>query len=121
MSQDIRSEVERLICATGAYVGTERTNIYVEKLSRYKPEIVKGAIDLTIEHWDRPKELPPIGYILSRVDEYHRKRVHEALEKASGVIVHREPLPESETVEDRRSWAAQVIREVQEAAKKKSL
>ena len=119
--QEIRNEVERLICAVGAYVGTERTEIYVNKLSRYNPKVIKGAIDLTIVHWDQPKVLPPIGYILSRIDEYHKNRVHEALVQTAERIQHQEIPDDGMTVEERRQEAIEIIREVRELSKKKSI
>jgi hypothetical protein len=64
--------------------------IYLEKLSKFGPDVIKGAISLTIEQWDKPNMLPPVGYVLKRIDEHDQGMRTRHLEQHTQRLLQRE-------------------------------
>src|SRR5215510_9907863 len=74
----IVSQLKRLATAVGAEMSEARMEIYLEKFSTFDPKVIEAAISMTIDKWDKPNMLPPVGFILDQADAHWdsvRKRV----------------------------------------------
>jgi hypothetical protein len=62
----------------------------LEKLIPYSNDAIQTGVDLTISHWDKPNLMPPIAYILARIEDGFDAIRRRQLEAHSRELLTRE-------------------------------
>src|SRR5262249_13927755 len=97
----LTSQLMKLAAACSAEMSKPTLAVYIDRLSTYPPKLIEAALKLTIDSWEKPNMLPPIGYIVQRIDHVLDQQREQRREEQSRALMDRPSVhPEKTVVRD---------------------
>src|SRR5437867_530937 len=93
----------KLAAAMNVEVSKATQAVYLEQLAMYSEPAVTAGIDRTIRSWDKPHMLPPVAYVLARIEDHFDAIRRKQLERRTQQLLSRPSLhPDFHSDDERR-------------------